>query len=86
LQLFTACCLKLLSPASINTQTAQKSMTNRDGSKIEAYTLEFFALDEKVKEARAQLQHIENLLLESGCLPSPQALVAAMPLVSATAH
>lgn len=63
-------------------------MTNRDGIKIEAYTLEFFALDEKVKEARAQLQHIENLLLESGCLPSapPQALVAAMPLVSATAH
>lgn len=58
-------------------------MTYRDGSKIEAYTLEFFALDEKVKEARAQLQHIENLLLESGCLPSAPAL---MPVVSITAH
>ncbi|NWK79828.1 hypothetical protein [Aquitalea sp. LB_tupeE] len=58
-------------------------MTNRDGIKIEAYTLEFFVLDEKVKEARAQLQHIENLLLETGCLPSAPAL---MPVVSATAH
>ena len=43
-------------------------MTSRDSSKIEAYTLEFFALDEKVKEARAQLQQIEVLLQESGCL------------------
>ncbi|WP_199103384.1 hypothetical protein [Aquitalea sp. ASV11] len=58
-------------------------MTNRDGSKIEAYTLEFFALDEKVKEARAQLQHIENLLLETGCIPSVPSL---MPAVSAAAH
>lgn len=58
-------------------------MTNPDSSKIEAYTLEFFALDEKVREARAQLQHIENLLLETGCIPSAPVL---MPAVSAAAH